>query len=390
MKRCLLCSFLIALATAEWLFFASTLTKSATPGGDFAILYAGAKLANENPLALYDSQTQFRLEQEALHSEKYEARFLYPPFFALAIRPLGRINYTAAYWTWTALTILLCLTTVILLIRAFRGNAAIIALSAIACPAFHWLMVSGQTTALALLIFVLIYIAIIRQLYFIAGALIALLVYRPQFMILLAPICLVRLPRSAIFGFTVVLFGLFLAGAIGLSLDSYLRYWALIREVTDLVRLKIHPLGFFISSYGFLRGLGSETFASLGCVGLVILFGYWLFVRWPNENDPEHVAKWFASLIVATLLTMSYSLIYDLLLIIIVIALAPGPLSRGLRASPLAFLYCAPILYFFVGDGTINLSPIALGCLFLVIDQGCLDGYETIVDLKVQQNISSG
>jgi hypothetical protein len=87
---------------------------------------------------------------------------------------------------------------------------------------------------------------------------------------------------------------------------------------------------------------------------------------------------------------MSYSLIYDLLLIILVVALAPAPRQRGAQAIPLAFLYCAPIVYFFVGDGTINLSPIALGWLFLAIYQGCQDGYGTIVGLKVQQNIASG
>jgi len=81
---------LIVLGVAELLLLASTSTKSSTPGGDFAILYSGAKLANENPLALYDSQMQFRIEQQALHSEGYEARFFYPPFFALAIRPLGK------------------------------------------------------------------------------------------------------------------------------------------------------------------------------------------------------------------------------------------------------------------------------------------------------------
>ena len=162
----------------------------------------------------------------------------------------------------------------------------------------------------------------------------ALLAYRPQFMILLVPICLVKLPRSAFAGFFVMLFVLFVTGAVGLSLDSYARYFALLRETTNLLRFGLFPLGFFISSYGLLRWLGSEIVASAGSLGLTILFGYWLFIRWPNENDPERFAKWFASLIVATLLTMSYSLIYDLLLITLVIALVPGTLQRGVHAIP--------------------------------------------------------
>jgi hypothetical protein len=215
-NRCLICGFLIVLAVAEWWLFASTSTKSATPGSDFAILYAGAKLANENPPAL--------------------------------------------------------------------------------------------------------------------------------------------------------------------------RYFALIQEITNLLRLAIHPLGLFISAYGLLRSLGSETLATTGSLVLGIFLGVWLFVRWPSDYNLGRFSSWFARLILATLLTMSYSLIYDLLLIIPVIAFTFG--VRGAQASALAFLYCAPILYFFLGSGAINLSPIALGWLFVAIDRSCPESYGTVVDLKTE-NISS-
>jgi glycosyl transferase family 87 len=369
MKCTLLCGFLVLLAVSECLLFVSASTKSRTPGSDFAILYAGARLVNENPLDLYNAQAQFKIEREVLHSENWAARFLYPPFFALAISSLGRMNYVAAYWAWTGFTALLYLASVLLLIREFPGNTAIFALAAIGCPAFHWLILAGQTTVIALFIFVLIYIALRRRLYFIAGAFIALLGYRPQFMILIAPICLMKLPRSAFFGFVAMLFALFVAGVVGLSLDSYARYLALIREMTDLLRLAIHPLGFFVSAYGLLRMLGSETLATVASVGLAILSGYWLFVQWPSERDVGGFASWFASLIVATLLTMSYSLIYDLLLIMVVIALAPWSVLRSAQASALAFLYCAPVFYLFLGSGAINLSPIALGWLFITINR---------------------
>jgi len=389
MKRVLLCSVLVLLAVSEWLLSSAILTKSEIPGSDFVTLYTGARLVGTNPMDLYDAEEQYKIERVVLWSEGWKMRFLYPPFFALAIRPLGRMSYAAAYWTWIGFTALLYSASVLLLIRETRQSGFILALAAIASPAFHWLMLSGQTSALALLIFVLIYVAVTRRLYFLAGASMALLAYRPQFMILLAPICLIKLPRAAFIGFFSILFSLLVAGAVGLSLDSYARYFALVREMADLVRLGLFPLGFFISFYGLLRALGSEVFASAGGLGVTILLGYWLFIRWPNENDPERFAKWFASLIVATLLTMSYSLIYDLLLITLVIALVPGTLQRGVHAIPVVFLYCAPILYFFIGDGAINLSPIALGWLFIAIDQRCRDRYGTIVDVKVQQNISS-
>ena len=389
MNRRYFCGLLVLLAISEWLLFAAILMKSEIPGSDFIALYTAAKLVDTSPQNLYDAGEQYKIEREVLWSEGWKMRFLYPPFFALAIRPLGRMSYAAAYWTWIGFTALLYSASVLLLIRETRQSGFILALVAIASPAFHWLMLSGQTSALALLIFVLIYVALTRRLYFLAGASMALLAYRPQFMILLAPICLIKLPRAAFIGFFSILFSLLVAGAVGLSLDSYARYFALIREMADLVRLGLFPLGFFISLYGLLRPLGSEVFASAGGLGVTILLGYWLFIRWPNENDPERFAKWFATLIVATLLTMSYSLIYDLLLIMLVIALVPGPRQRGSHAIPVAFLYCAPILYFFVGNDAINLSPIALGWLFVAIAWGYSESYETVVDPKVQHNSSS-
>jgi len=357
------------------------------PGSDFAILYAGASLANENPLALYDSQAQFKIEQEVLKAPGWEARFLYPPFFASAIRPLGRMNYVTAYWTWTGVTILLYLTSVALLVRESHGNAVITILAVIACPAFHWLILSGQTTVIALSIFILMYIAMRRQLYFTVGALMALLAYRPQFLILLAPICLLKLPRAAFFGFAAMLCVLFIAGAVGLSLGSYARYLVLIREMSDIVRSAVHPLGLFISAYGLLRALGSETVATTGSLLLAILLGYWLFVQWPSDHS--RFPSWFASLILATLLTMSYSLIYDLLLIIPVIVLVSGVALRGFHASALAFLYCAPIFYFFLGSNTLNVSAIALGWLFVTMNRTRLRSYGGVFGSETSGPIGS-
>lgn len=389
MKCRLLCGFLVLLAVSEWWLLVSTWIKSPTPGSDFAILYAGAKLANENPLALYDSQAQFKIEQKVLKAPGWEARFLYPPFFASAIRALGRMSYVSAYWTWTGVTILLYILSVELLICESRGNAVISILAAIACPAFHWLMLSGQTTVIGLFIFVLIYIAIRRHLDFTVGVLIALLGYRPQFMILLAPICLLKLPRTAFFGFAATLCVLFVEGAVDLSPSSYARYLGLIREMADVVTSAVHPLGLFISAYGLLRTLSSETVAMIESLVLTLLLGYWLFAQWPSDDSRDRFSSWFASLIVATLLSMSYSLIYDLLLILPVIVLASGVVLRGPQASALAVLYCAPIVYFFLGSSAINLTPIALAWLFIAIDRASPESYRTVVDVKAQQNTFS-
>ena len=61
------------------------------------------------------------------------------------------------------------------------------------------------------------------------------LAYRPQFMILLAPICLMKAALVCAYRIVSMLFALFVAGAMGLSLDSYTRYFALIQEITDLL-----------------------------------------------------------------------------------------------------------------------------------------------------------
>ena len=88
---------------------------------------------------------------------------------------------------------------------------------------------------------------------------------------------------------------------------------------------------------------------------LGIFLGFWLFVRWPSDYNLGRFSSWFASLILATLLTMSYSLIYDLLLIIPVIAFTFGRVAPKRARSH--FSDCAPILYFFLGKWRDQFEP---------------------------------
>ena len=86
---------------------------------------------------------------------------------------------------------------------------------------------------------------------------------------------------------------------------------------------------------------------------------------------------------------MSYSLIYDLLLIIPVIAFTFGVAPRGAKAFVLAVLYCAPIVYFFLGSSAINWIPLALGWLFIVMDRALAESCRAVLAVKAQQKMSS-
>ena len=146
MKHVLLCGVLVLLAVSEWLLSSAILTKSEIPGSDFFTLYTGARLVGTNPMDLYDAEEQYKIERKVIRSEGWKQIFLYPPFFALAIRLLGHMSYVAAYWTWIKLSVLLYSASVLLLIHESRRDRGILVLTAIASPAFHWIMLSGQTT----------------------------------------------------------------------------------------------------------------------------------------------------------------------------------------------------------------------------------------------------
>ena len=139
----LLCWGIIALCIVEFLI--------ATPGvqirelprsTDFASYYLAGVLA-EQGLSPYDRAATLRLaEERRIGFEPYP--FLYPPAFALLMRPLALLDYAQARQVWMLLSTLALMAALALTIALVRELAAYLELHN---TTMLWIMLAGFTAA---------------------------------------------------------------------------------------------------------------------------------------------------------------------------------------------------------------------------------------------------
>ena len=158
-------------------------------GTDFVHFYVLGTLAREHRgAALYDVLQQAVIAQEMVPGAR-DLYFvaLYGPQVSLLFAPLARLPYGWALVAWSlfnALVYGLCCYAIWKSCSGLREHGALVAVLAIAYPAFFHLIAWGQTSAPALAIFTLVYLALRSHRQFIAGLAVGLLVYKPQLGIL--------------------------------------------------------------------------------------------------------------------------------------------------------------------------------------------------------------
>ena len=174
-------------------------------GTDFVHFYVLGTLAREHRgAALYDVLQQAVIAQEVV-PETRDLYFvaLYGPQVSLFFAPLARLPYGWAFLTWSLFNTLVyavCCYAIWKTCLSLREYGGLVAILAIAYPAFFHLIAWGQTTAPALAIFTLAYFALRSQRQFLAGLAIGLLVYKPQLGIVPALLFLFSRQWSAVGG----------------------------------------------------------------------------------------------------------------------------------------------------------------------------------------------
>ena len=180
------------LALCVWTFYAWNL---ATPGlrdrngnlkgTDFLHFYTLGLVADEYRGAdLYDISAQAQLAARRV-PEAAGIRYLplYPPQVSIVFAPLARLSYGWAlfcWWVWSAILYGLCCYAVWRAcpgLREYRGTVAILAA---AFPAFFHLIAWGQTSAIPLACFVLMFFLLRDQREILAGLVFGCLIFKPQ------------------------------------------------------------------------------------------------------------------------------------------------------------------------------------------------------------------
>lgn len=332
-------------------------------GTDFSNVYAAGKYVLEGkPAAPFDPASQHRKEQEIFGKDTPFYGWHYPPIFLFLAAALALFPYLAALGIWQAATLLLYL----LSVRAILPRSEVW-LAALAFPAVLINIAHGHNGFLtAALIGGGLWL--LERKPVAAGILFGLLIYKPQFGVLI-PLAL------AAGGYWRAFFAASIT-VLALSAATYFAFgpgvWDAFRSSMSFTReivLEKGDTGFhkIQSVFAAVRLLGGPVTLAYVAQGIVFA-GVALAVVWLWRGKTSFALK-AAALIAGSMLATPYLLDYDLMIAAPAIAfLAAHGLARGFapyEKSALAFVFLAPLLTrAFAEQIYLPLGLIAVGMLF--------------------------
>jgi alpha-1,2-mannosyltransferase len=372
-------------------------------GTDFSNVYAaGTYVRDGNPQAPFDPPQQYAREQAIFGKATPFYGWHYPPYFLFVAGALARLPYGAALAIWQASTLLLYLLTIWTIVApssrlrgegrdegasthaqhrgndptspcaAGRGDYAWLLL-ALAYPAVLINIGHGQNGFLTAALFGGA-LALLDRRPLIAGILIGLLVYKPQFGLMI-PLALIAGGRWRTFAAAA-------ATVAALTLATTIVFgpqvWHAFLISTQFSRTVILEQGAtgwqkIQSVFSWARMWGAPiplAYALQGALSVALAAGVvWL---WRSAASPSRKS---ASLCLAAILATPYSLDYDMMVLAPAIAfVAVEGLRRGFRPwekTALAALWLVPLVTRIVAQATlIPLGvPAMLGTFILVLRQ---------------------
>ena len=342
-------------AWLAWFYpFDDIIDKSGTPlGGDYVMLYvAGQVIASGQAESLYDDQkNQFR--SAALFPNMDPSNswpFRYPPTVAALMAPLSLLPFTWSYALFFSIQLLILYFGLFF----FRNDFLVLQsqpewLWAIAgSPIIVEIFIGGQLSLIALLCGLGFAHSFRKNNDFVAGAVLALALYKPNVLALFTLGCLVARPKL-LFGFVTttiigVLIALLSSGVEGLL--EYLRIGIHLASSTWSVeppQWKVHGLAPYFQMFQGENGK-LLCFCIGGALSLLIGLG------WRSKIVSDYVAM--AMLSCVNSLFNPYVPIYDLVLLVLAVAFGceaarlgefPALSARGFKLLA-ALLFLGPHL----------------------------------------------
>ena len=327
-------------------------------GTDFSNVYAaGTYVLDGNPVAPFDPPQQYAREQALFGKATPFYGWHYPPYFLFVASLLAEMPYGLALTVWQAVTLALYLLIVWLIVSPSPGAAkkGDLLLLALAFPAVLINVGHGQNGFLTAALIGGALVALPSR-PALAGILFGLLIYKPQFGLLI-PLALLagahwRAIAAAVA--TVVLLTLVTTLVFGpqvwpafLASTEYSR--AVVLQQGDTGWHKIQSLFSWVRMWG---GSVPVAYALQGV--LTAALGVAIVRLW--RSTAPHVLK-AAALCLAAILATPYTLDYDMMVLAPVIAFfAADGLARGFgpwEKTALAALWLAPLLARSVAQATL-------------------------------------
>ena len=321
-------------------------------GHDFTHFYVLGQIGAEratSDLYSYDAQSA-RLDAIA---QRFPGRFLpvYPPQTAIALAPLGRLPYLTALGVWWGLSLIVyaaccwCLWRFESSIR-WLGRWPIVILAAGYAP-LHSVIASGQTSAFALGLFTLAWVAFRFRRPFLAGVALGALAYKPSLGLVFPIVFLVVGEFTALAGAAISIIAQLMIAAAWFGTGVFHRFLDNARSLVGQVALlepqpwQMHSLRSFFSL--LLPWSGAALIAYVSAAVVLI----WVAIRAWRSNAP--LSSRYAVLVLVTLLVDPHVNSYDLVMLICALLLAGAWILSQPKLDPrlitfLGLVYYSPAL----------------------------------------------
>lgn len=364
-------------------------------GTDFSNIYAAGRYVQDGaPAAPFDPALQEKEERKIFGASTPFYGWHYPPFFLLVAAPLASLSYLPALFVWQAVSFAFYLAAMALLLRRAPGlRRRDWLLVAIAFPAVFVNLTHGHNGFLTAALMAAA-LALLDKRPLLAGICIGLLVYKPQFGVMI-PLVLAATGRWRSFAAaaaTVTALAAIVTGLFGPEV------WTAFLASTHFTRtavLEQGGTGFYKiqSVFAWVRlwgGPAALAYVMQGAVTLVA--GFFLVRLW--RSDARFALKG-AALCLAAILATPYSLDYDMMVLAPAIALlAMDGLTHGFPPwwkTALAALWLVPILTRSIADATlIPLGvPMMLAMFALIVAAGSREAF-AFPAIRMQAGPSKG
>lgn len=308
---------------------------------DYLNVYAAGKLVQAGTPSLAYDWAVHRAAEVAAMGRDFGGYFgwHYPPLFLFAAAVLALMPYVPGLVAWAGATLVAYALTV----RAILGDR-VGALAALAFPATLWCFATGQNGFLTASLFGGALLALPTR-PVLAGVLIGLLTYKPQFG-LLVPIALVAGGHwRALAAATIATLALNAAALAAFGPGSFLAFWHSLADTNQAVFAEARAnLDKMQSVYGLLHGFGAPPALAWAAQGIVTaLAAVATAFAWRNPGLSYRLKA--ASLLALALIATPYAYVYDAPLLMAAIAFPLAQwIERGFDRAQVAALLLASVL----------------------------------------------
>jgi hypothetical protein len=348
-------------------------------GTDFLHLYTlGLLAASHRGAELYDMNAQAALAAQRV-PEAAGIRYLplYPPQVSILFAPLAHLSYGWAlimWWTCSVAVYCICCYSVWRACPNLRDRGGTVALLAIAFPAFFHLIAWGQTSAIALAFFTLMFFLLRERREFLAGLALGSLIFKPQ-LGLAAAIVFVSLGAwKTVLGAALSAAAQLSTGVFYYDLEPTRRWFFMLRHVRGVFPLlepklyQTHSLRTFWSMLIPWAGASFGLYVFSAAVVLGLTVACW------KRSPAAPLAMRYSVLLLASVLVAPHLTVYDLVILApAFILMADWLAGEAVTSSTwwlgtlLYLIYMLPLVGPFARWTHVQLSVIAMAAVVFLL-----------------------